>query len=78
MGEEKEVQVSAQTTIVKLLNYGAIAVLAIGLVHGITTAAGSEFTAGPLKFAAFLWSTLWGVFFGGVLAGLAALVSSRK
>jgi cytosine/uracil/thiamine/allantoin permease len=78
MGDEKETTGNAGLTIVKVLNYAAVAAVILGVVIGIVTAAGSEHMAGPLKFAEFLEKSLYGIFFGGVLAAFAELVKAKQ
>ncbi|MGB2583391.1 MAG: hypothetical protein WBC11_07000 [Dehalococcoidia bacterium] len=78
MGEEKEVQVNVRFTTIKLLNYGAIAAVIIGLLWGIFAAVGSEYQAGPEKIGYFLEGLFFGVFGGAVLAGLGELVSRKQ
>ena len=78
MAEEKEVKVNVRFTIVNLLNYAAVAAVVLGVVIGITVAVGSDYATGPIKFASFLENTLYGIFFGGVLAGFAELVKSKS
>ena len=76
--EEKEVQVNVRFTTIKLLNYGAIAAVIIGLFWGIFAAVGWEGAPGTFKFAAFLEGLFFGVFGGAVLAGLSELVSRKQ
>jgi hypothetical protein len=76
-GEEKEVKVNVQFTVVKLLNYGAIAAVAIGLLWGILAAAGADYASGTFRFSAFLQGLFFAVFGGAVLAGLGELVSRK-
>jgi hypothetical protein len=78
MEEEKQVKVNVQFTVVKLLNYGAIAAAVIGLLWGIFAAVGYEGMPGTFRFAGFLEGLFFGVFGGAVLAGLGELVSSKK
>ncbi len=74
--EEKEVHV--KFTIIKILNYGAIAVAIIGLLWGIFAAVGYEGAPGTYKFASFLQGLFFGAFGGAVLAGLGELVSRKQ
>jgi len=76
--EEKQVHVNVKFTVVKLLNYGAIAAAVIGLLWGIFAAVGTDYATGTAKFALFLQGLFFGVFGGAVLAGLGELVSSKK
>ena len=76
--EEKEVEVRVRFTTIKLLNYGAIAAVIIGLLWGIFAAVGWTGAPGTLKFSAFLEGTFFGVFGGAVLAGLSELVSRKQ
>ena len=76
-GTEKEVKVNVQFTVVKLLNYGAIAAVVIGLLWGIIAAVGYEGMPGSFKFAQFLQGLFFAVFGGAVLAGLGELVSRK-
>jgi uncharacterized membrane protein len=78
MMEEKEVQVNVRFTTIKLLNYGAIAAVIIGLLWGIFAAVGANYAPGTFRFAAFLEGTFFGVFGGAVLAGLSELVSRKQ
>ena len=78
MGEEKQVNVNVRFTVVKLLNYGAIAAAVIGLLWGIFGAVGFEGAPGTYRFAEFLQGLFFGLFGGAVLAGLGELVSSKK
>jgi hypothetical protein len=78
MGEEKQVKVNVQFTVVKLLNYGAIAAAVIGILWGIIAAVGADYASGTYKFAAFLQGLFFGIFGGGVLAGLGELLGSKK
>ncbi|MGB2855442.1 MAG: hypothetical protein WBC61_02180 [Dehalococcoidia bacterium] len=78
MMEEKEVQVNVRFTTIKLLNYGAIAAVIIGLLWGIFAAVGWEGAPGTFKFSAFLEGLFFGVFGGAVLAGLSELVSRKQ
>lgn len=76
--EEKEVQVNVRFTTIKLLNYGAIAAVIIGLLWGIFAAAGADYAPGTFRFSAFLEGLFFGVFGGAVLAGLGELVSRKQ
>jgi len=78
MGEEKQVHVNVQFTVVKLLSYGAVAALIIGLLWGIFAAVGPQAYPGTLRFAGFLEGLFYGIFGGGVLAGLSELIASKK
>lgn len=76
--EEKQVRVDVKFTVVKLLNYAAIAAVIIGLLWGIFAAVGADYASGTSKFAMFLQGLFFAVFGGAVLAGLGELVSSKK
>jgi hypothetical protein len=76
--EGKEVQVNVKFTVIKLLNYGAIAAAVVGLLWGIFAAVGSDYAPGTMRFAAFLEGFFFGIFGGAVLAGLGELLSSKK
>jgi hypothetical protein len=76
--EEKQVNVNVRFTVIKLLNYGAIAAAVIGILWGIFAAVGADYASGTYKFGAFLEGLFFGVFGGAVLAGLGELVSSKK
>ena len=78
MGEEKEVQVNVRFTTIKLLNYGAIAAVIIGLLWGIFAAVGRDYQAATEKIGYFLEGLFFGVFGGAVLAGLGELVSRKQ
>lgn len=75
---EKEVEVKVRFTTIKLLNYGAIAAVIIGLLWGIFAAAGADYAPGTFRFSAFLQGLFFGVFGGAVLAGLGELVSRKQ
>ena len=76
-GKEKEVKVNVKFTVVKMLNYGAIAAVAIGLLWGILAAVGWEGAPGSLRYSEFLQGLFFAVFGGAVLAGLGELVSRK-
>lgn len=76
-GKEKEVKVNVKFTVVKLLNYGAIAAVVVGLLWGILAAAGSNYAPGSFRFAQFLQGVFFAVFGGAVLAALSELVSRK-
>ena len=76
--EEKEVEVRVRFTTIKLLNYGAIAAVIIGLLWGIFAAVGANYAPGTFRFSAFLEGLFFGVFGGAVLAGLSELVSRKQ
>jgi len=74
--EEKEVKVKFD--IIKILNYGAIAAVVLGIIWGIFAAVGNEFQAGPEKAGYFFEGLFFGVFGGAVLAGLGELISRKQ
>ena len=76
-GKEKEVKVNVKFTVIKLLNYGAIAAVVVGLLWGILAAAGYEGAPGTYRFAQFLQGLFFAVVGGAVLAGLGELVSRK-
>ena len=78
MGEEKEVKL--KFTIVKMLNYGAVAAIVIGLLWGILAAAGQPdyVDSGTYAFSEFLQGLFFGIVGGGILAGLAELISRKQ
>ena len=77
MPEEKEVHL--KFTVVKLLNYGALAAIAVGLLYGILAAVGApEYTSGTYAFAEFLKGLFLAILGGGMLAGLAEIVSRKQ
>jgi hypothetical protein len=75
--EEKEVKVNLAFTPVKLLTYGAIAAVIIGLLWGILAAVGLEGFSGSYRFSQCLQGFLFGIFGGGTLYGL-SLILQRK
>jgi uncharacterized membrane protein YeaQ/YmgE (transglycosylase-associated protein family) len=76
--EEKEVKVNVRVTVVKLLNYAAIAAVIVGLLYGILAAVGSEGASGSARFANFLQGFFYAIVGGAVLAGLSELVSRKE
>lgn len=77
MTQEKEVKL--KFTAVKVLNYGAIAAVVVGLLWGILGAAGlPEGYSGTYKFAAFLQGLFFAIVGGAILVGLAEIVSRKQ
>jgi hypothetical protein len=68
-----------QSTVASVLKYGAIAVVACGILYAILSAVGmSDYSSGPAQAGQFFWGLLWAVVGGGVLYALSELVSPQK
>ncbi|HEY49069.1 MAG TPA: hypothetical protein G4O13_03405 [Dehalococcoidia bacterium] len=75
MEEEKEV--TFKFTVLKLLKWGAIAAVIVGLLWGILAAVGWEGASGSLRFSEFLQGLFFAILGGGVLAGLAEILERK-
>ena len=75
--EKKRLDVKLEFTNLKLIKYAAIVALVLGIIVGITEAAGSG-APGPQRFAEFLSGLFGGIVYGGIIFALHEIVASRK